>query len=148
MKTPLHLNIGLNTTHGTRVDVHTAVSALYNVGTILASRVVDSPAGAEQTLAVAILPCSEWKPRIYSVAVALGQDCIAVHDGATGELIGPNSEAWGDFQPAFFIRPETGEPLEKGEFDPMELEGVRECTQCNDGSCAWCAEEIRQALAE
>lgn len=115
MKTPLSLNIGLNTTHGTRVDIHAAVNQAQRLGSVLASRVVDSPAGAEQTLTCSILsPLTreEFRFRVFNAAVALGQDCIAVYDGAAGELIGPNAEAWGDFQPAFFVRPETGEPLQ------------------------------------
>lgn len=115
MKTPLSLNIGLNTIRGTRVDVHTAVNHAQRLGSVLASRVAESPAGAEQTLACSILsPLTreEFRFRVFNAAIALGQDCIAVHDGATGELIGPNAEAWGEFQPAFFVRPETGEPLQ------------------------------------
>ena len=38
-------------------------------------------------------------------ATALGQDCIAVFDDAlgVGQLIGPRSTLWGEFNPEFFL---------------------------------------------
>ena len=40
---------------------------------------------------------------------ALHQDCIAAYDPAAqrGGLFGPKADAWGPFNPAYFISPET-----------------------------------------
>lgn len=45
---------------------------------------------------------------LYDVACELNQDCVAVAfpDG-TGRLVGPRSEAWGEFNPEYFRRPEV-----------------------------------------
>ena len=47
-------------------------------------------------------------PRFEQIAVALGQDCIAVvnTDMASGRLYGPRAAAWGDFNPEFFLMPD------------------------------------------
>lgn len=44
---------------------------------------------------------------LYAVAQALGQQAIAVWDPMTqrGALVGPQADAWGEFNPAFFILP-------------------------------------------
>jgi hypothetical protein len=46
--------------------------------------------------------------RTAMLAVALGQDCIAVWhaDEAYGDLIGPKAAEWGPFNPEFFILPD------------------------------------------
>lgn len=41
---------------------------------------------------------------LYLAASDLNQDCIAVrHHCGMGDLVGPNAEAWGDFQTEYFI---------------------------------------------
>jgi hypothetical protein len=42
---------------------------------------------------------------LWSVAVQLAQDCIAAWDTdlELGALVGPGSESWGSFTPAFFF---------------------------------------------
>lgn len=43
----------------------------------------------------------------HDLALVLDQDCIAVYDYANGgRLIGPRADAWGEFNPAFFILPD------------------------------------------
>ena len=44
---------------------------------------------------------------VYRLSDALGQDCIGVWFPRTseGRLIGPRSDAWGDFNPEFFLLP-------------------------------------------
>jgi hypothetical protein len=46
--------------------------------------------------------------KVYHLAQLLSQDCIAVYTPSIGkgELIGPRSEAWGAFNPEFFILPD------------------------------------------
>lgn len=43
--------------------------------------------------------------RIHSISAELGQECIAVYDTLSGKgrLIGPKAEAWGEFNPEFFL---------------------------------------------
>ncbi len=43
---------------------------------------------------------------VFTLAVNLSQDCIAVLqvEPGNGALIGPNTAAWGEFNPEFFIR--------------------------------------------
>lgn len=42
--------------------------------------------------------------KLYSMSLALDQDCIAVYDlhACSGALIGPNAKDWGKFNPDFF----------------------------------------------
>lgn len=42
--------------------------------------------------------------QLHTLSVALEQDCIAqLHDGK-GVLVGPRAEAWGEFNPEFFLK--------------------------------------------
>ena len=45
---------------------------------------------------------------IAQLSIDLGQDCIASYDLSEGRglLLGPRADAWGDFDPAFFILPD------------------------------------------
>lgn len=45
---------------------------------------------------------------IADLSADLGQDCIAAYDLSEGRglLLGPRADAWGDFNPAFFILPD------------------------------------------
>ena len=106
------LNIGLNDSDDLPLNVHTACLAVESYGfSILASRVFKSPSGGENVLVVsAQYRGSDLTASIYALAVNLRQDCIASwHDGL-GNLIGPNSEKWGAFNPAFFLSL-AGKPL-------------------------------------
>jgi len=49
---------------------------------------------------------------IYDMAAELQQDCIAIYDARNwrGRLIGPNTEAWGEFDPSMFFT-STGKRL-------------------------------------
>ena len=102
----IQLNIGLNDSDGLPLNVHTACLACESYGfSILASRVFESPAGGENVLVIsAQYRGSDLTASIYALAVNLRQDCIAVyHGGGRGELIGPNAEKWGAFNPAYFL---------------------------------------------
>lgn len=105
MKNSIHLNVGLNDSDGLPLNVHTACLAVESYGfSILASRVFESPTGGENVLIVsAKYRGSELYASLYALAINLRQDCIASwHDGI-GELIGPDSEKWGEFNPAYFL---------------------------------------------
>lgn len=66
----------------------------------------------EPTLVVRTVACQPLlsiRHLIRYLAGRMGQDCIAVRfeddrGGPYGELIGPRAQAWGDFNPDFFIR--------------------------------------------
>ncbi|MFN9506751.1 MAG: hypothetical protein ACK57J_19715 [Rubrivivax sp.] len=61
--------------------------------------------GAEPTLIVAIYD-SVSQEKVYALATALHQDCIAVvRTGVGGSLIGPRASAWGEFDLKQFIFP-------------------------------------------
>ena len=55
---------------------------------------------------VAEVEAGESTSPFYYLAQVLGQDCIAVYqpDAQKGRLIGPKAEAWGEFNPEFFIQ--------------------------------------------
>lgn len=59
--------------------------------------------GTEKTL-VAVITGEPCPAVLSALCVILHQDCIAVKyvDG-TGELIGPNADKWGKFNPEYFI---------------------------------------------
>lgn len=105
MKNSIHLNVGLNDSDGLPLNVHTACLAVESYGfSIFASRVFESPTGGEKVLVVsAQYRGSELYASLYALAINLRQDCIASwHDGI-GDLIGPDSEKWGAFNPALFL---------------------------------------------
>ena len=56
----------------------------------------------ERTL---IVDCNTIWGSLEVLAVALDQDCIAVRNNKTGdgELIGDKAEAWGPFNPEYFL---------------------------------------------
>lgn len=107
MKTPLIINVGLNDNSNQEINVHQVCNTLASHGfNILASRVFDSPAGNEKCLVACVqstLSEVECNARLYCVASCLRQDCIAVVESGLGKLIGPESEKWGEFNPAFFV---------------------------------------------
>lgn len=111
MKTPLHLNIGLTTNTGHKLASNYALWAAAGIGNVLASRIIHGP--DEDCLAVSLIPaCDDYAPFVHRAALNLWQDCIAVLDGGQGLLIGPGADKWGAFNPAAFIHPSTGLPLE------------------------------------
>lgn len=120
MGNTITLNIGLKANNGTgEIPAGDALKALYNrvleefatpAQPIKALKIV--PSTTERTLVVTFAPKDaiiftdvRFRYMVYSLANILKQDCIAVREDLTGagELIGPNAEKWGDFDPAEFI---------------------------------------------
>ena len=101
----LTLNIGLDTNTGEsldRLDVLTILTR--NQFRVHASETRQS--ATEQTLIVrGHFTDNTPFQSIYALSLILKQDCIAVSpdDGKTGELIGPNAQSWGEFNPAYFL---------------------------------------------
>lgn len=84
---------------------------------ILGSRRAQS--GTEDTLIVKLNVSSgaenRFRKAIFDLADDLDQDCIAAYNatGWSGELVGPNAAAWGEFNPEFFIRFDESAPAAK-----------------------------------
>lgn len=49
---------------------------------------------------------------INACSIELAQDCIAVHIDGKGELIGPKADAWGPFNPQYWLIPASRYPVE------------------------------------
>lgn len=103
------LNIGLNTTDGV-IAIEKARKVLRAYGfSILREALLESD--TEPTL-VAEAEMATWfaapltvLQRLYQVSEELDQDCIAVYHGLTGggALVGPRADAWGPFNPEYFL---------------------------------------------
>jgi hypothetical protein len=103
----LTLNIGLETNTGESLDRLEVLTILTrNQFRVHASETRQS--ATEQTLIVRGYFTDNTRldvSRIHALSLILKQDCIAVSpdDGKTGELIGPNAQSWGEFNPAYFL---------------------------------------------
>ena len=96
------LNIGLtrNTEGYVRVSDIMSQFAIHHIATH-GGRVAFNPHG-EDAFVAHVTNVDEDK--LYSISLALDQDCIALYElhSCTGKLVGPNASAWGEFSPAFF----------------------------------------------
>jgi hypothetical protein len=98
------LNIGLEANDGSEVNERAALAAVLGRTRAVSCGIRQSD--TERTLVViaeALSTTAAW-----TIAVALKQDCIAVYDtdAKRGRLIGPRADAWGAFEPAYFILPD------------------------------------------
>lgn len=96
----MQLNIGLNTNTGSALTLREALCAVALAGSVYGFRRAHSE--TEQTL---VVHCAELDDgTIFGLSELLQQDCIAALsvDG-DGALIGPKADAWGTFNPEFFI---------------------------------------------
>lgn len=96
------LNIGLtrNTEGYVRVSDIMSQFAIHHVQTH-GGRVAFNPNGEDAFIAHVTNVDAD---KLYSMSLALEQDCIAVYDlhACSGALIGPNAAAWGEFSPNYF----------------------------------------------
>lgn len=101
------LNVGLAVNGRetlTEVDVFDAVLS----EGIVVSKYATHKSSTERTVVLAAtLPADPIHAMraVYRAAERLGQDCIAVWDpeALQGVLVGPRTDQWGDFNPAYFI---------------------------------------------
>lgn len=118
----VELNIGLNVAEGNNsfeARTERAEAALRLLGSRfshISNRLTttydkDGVAQIEDTLVVALRNVPEafvdvLHRTIFDVAVALDQDCVAAYFSATstGILVGPNADAWGEFNLEYFRR--------------------------------------------
>ncbi len=105
------LNIGLATRDGGSITAKQALDVLrWQLGrTVLDWTVAQS--ATEPTL-VAEIDAKLSPLEGEHLAERLRQDCVAQFDGFNGQLYGPNAEAWGPFNPAYFLLFD-GLPLER-----------------------------------
>ena len=125
----IELNIGLDEAGSANLQGQRNARAAFALslaeiaGYVLASRRAQS--ATEDTLIVrmAIGKIDKlFADRMHALAVDLYQDCIAVYDATnySGELVGPNAAAWGEFNPEFFI-PYAGAPAIVAKSDEVKV---------------------------
>jgi hypothetical protein len=95
------VNIGLDSREG-RLAAAAVEAVLRVVGGATILRAAVRQSDSEPTY-VAELSRPLNLAAAYEVARQLGQDAIAIWDGRQGDLIGPAADAWGEFNPAFFV---------------------------------------------
>jgi len=96
------VNIGLETNDGDTIKPSHAMAALSAIGGVHALVSGVHKSDTEDTL-VAEINRPLTAAAAYVIAQFLRQDAIAQWDGYEGQLYGPNADAWGDFDPAFFL---------------------------------------------
>lgn len=114
----MHLNIGLHAGDSTAAagTVYTAQEALAAFTAAVPGEVLEHRVEQSDTEPTLVIRASvehvgiEAHRRVFALAEQLNQDCIAARVTSNGEtiaedLIGPRAEAWGDFNPEFFIEP-------------------------------------------
>lgn len=102
-----YLNIGLHRATGGKVTRKQLKGALAAHG--IAGAVTYHVSDSEPT-AVVELTKRPTRATAHTLAVELGQDCIALYSlpAKRGALIGPNAAKWGKFNPAYFLLPSGG----------------------------------------
>ena len=102
------LNIGLDVNATSTIAAHVALEIVKANGFLVRKHAVVQ-SDTEPTLVVTVSQFDgQLAGRIYSTAVDLQQDCIAVYSPRiqNGTLIGPKAAAWGTFNPEFFFMPD------------------------------------------
>lgn len=102
------LNVGLGTKATTTLSADVARQIVVaNDFLVTTWSVVQSD--TEPTLVCEAMPMTTDRgivlQHLYQIAEDLEQDCIAVYSPTTGKgvLIGPDAQAWGKFNPAYFF---------------------------------------------
>lgn len=95
------VNIGLDVNDGSKLTPEEAVAALKAMGVDVVQQELRQ-SNTEQTL-IARLSRALTPEEGDAVSTALRQDAIAQRVGDVGELYGPSAEAWGPFNPDFFL---------------------------------------------
>lgn len=121
MKSLIVLNIGLETTKQTRVDIHHALSAVIACGvSITASAVVNGEWNGKPEPCLFIQgfvadPLAVgFRAQLYLASRLLSQHVIALYSDGRGELIGENPEGWEFDAEIFHFHPEKRVRLDVG----------------------------------
>jgi len=95
------LNIGLAVNDGTVVHPTRALAAVRAIGGVEPRRWAIHQSDSEPTL---VVECPTMTgAAAYAVSEYLRQDAIALSDGRDGWLVGPAADAWGEFNPDYFL---------------------------------------------
>lgn len=112
MKSLIIINIGLETTKQTRVDIHHALSAITACGvSITSSAVVDGQWEGEPEPCLFVQgfvadPLSvSFRAQLYLASRLLSQHVIAIYFDGRGELIGDNLKGWTFEENKFHFHP-------------------------------------------
>ena len=100
MKT-LTLNIGLDRNDGGKNKLHRTILVVSNRFNIIDSKLAQS--ATEETLVLLVEFTPHFVELLHEICGLLKQDCIACVYPNGAELIGPNAQKWGKFNPDFFI---------------------------------------------
>lgn len=129
------LNIGLKIGEDGVLDPADARAAVEATGAKIVSESIHE-SNTEQTL-VAVLDRALTQQELYAVSEATQQDAIAQRTGrGQGMLAGPKAEAWGDYNPEYFLMPDgQTAAAQEGSLAQEELRGPRgaEITRQADG---------------
>lgn len=101
--TPYTLNIGLHRNDGgADLSLALVLNQLRSIGaSVRAARVLQSDS---EPTAVITVDNPLGRVTLYSLSLALSQDCIAQADvTGLGLLAGPKAADWGPFNPAYFL---------------------------------------------
>ena len=106
----LILNIGLDIKATPSLSAHVAREMLVANGLLIKSSFL-ADSDTERTLVASVIPGpfltnpARLRAALHQTAADLQQDRIAwwLPSAAHGELVGPNTAAWGAFSPEFFI---------------------------------------------
>jgi len=106
----LILNIGMARKSLPNTTAARVVAELFHAGFQVQAHAVFQ-SDTEPTVVAIVKPVDFMQDeRLFSVAIELGQDCIAVYDLdlAKGRLIGPKADEWGEFNGDYFIKFDGG----------------------------------------
>lgn len=100
------LNVGLDTRDGARpITVAAVCEALRAIGRAIVT--VEVRESNTEPTAVVVIDYALSRAKLAALSVVLRQDCIAQLDTyGNGILAGPKADAWGPFNPDFFLMPE------------------------------------------
>jgi hypothetical protein len=112
----IELNIGLNISGTDNTQEQRDVRAQFALNELAKSgslnHVLQARRATSSTEDTLIVECrtnagaDQIRAELFELSELLGQDCIAVYNATswTGELVGPDAAAWGEFNPDYFLR--------------------------------------------
>ena len=133
------VNIGLDVNDGSKLTLKEVRAALKAAG-VKVQQSKTHQSDTEKTL-VAQLDRALTPEEAAQLSATLRQDAIAQHTPEGGALFGPQAEAWGPFNPKFFLTLE-GSRLQDREFDQSATVGGYE------GLAPYLTDEERDGLRE
>jgi hypothetical protein len=102
------INLGLALPTGGALHPRVALAAITQHLGCPPRRWTVQQSSTEPTIVATLPHVPGLRRRLHELAEALGQDCLAVvagqgQDWVSGALVGPRAEAWGAFDPRYFL---------------------------------------------